>query len=78
VKSFFVTPLICSVVPTPTETPVVVKVAARWATSMPQGTPTAMVALVWSMTPETAGEAKPKAVMSFAGDGPASRVTAMV
>ena len=62
-KSFGVVPLTCGVTPTLTDEPVVVKVATRAVTFVPNGTVTAI--LVPEITPVAAGVVKLKAVISF-------------
>ncbi len=68
VKSLAVEPLVCVVEPTLTDAPVVVKVATRCLTSVPEGTVTEMVCASWSMAPRTTGfsEWKLKAVIALA------------
>jgi hypothetical protein len=66
VKSFGVFPLACAALPTFTPAPVVVKVAIKAVTFVPNGTVTAMVFAFSSMVPVAAGLVSENAVMALA------------
>jgi hypothetical protein len=72
VKSLTVAPFTCTVEPTFTAAPVVVKLATRAVTLVPKGTVTPM--RVPTMVPTAAGETMLKAVISFAGSSDSSTV----
>jgi hypothetical protein len=65
VKSFGVTPLVCTVAPTITLAPFVLNAAISAVTFVPYGTVTAMVFAVPLIVPAAGGLAKAKAVMAF-------------
>src|SRR5258708_28497515 len=68
VKLLGVVPLTCTVDPTDTLAPLVLKVATKAVTSVPHGILTVMVFAFSSITPEAAGLANEKEVIAFVSE----------